>query len=201
LERYQAIVVGSGPNGFAAAITCQQQGLKTLLIEGGDTIGGGMRTKELTLAGFQHDVCSAVHPMALASPFFASLPLADFGLQFAHAKYEAAHPLEGSEDVFLQRDIQATAQALGADRQAYLDLIQPVADKWPELAQGTMGPFRLPKHPITLANFGLKALCSAEHIAKRFHTTGAKALWAGMAAHGIQPLRNWTTAACCVRRS
>src|SRR5690606_37903135 len=118
MKQYDAIVVGSGPNGFAAAITLQQRGLSTLLIEGADSIGGGMRTKELTLKGFKHDVCSAIHPMALASPFFSSLPLDKFGLKFTFATYEAAHPLDNGETAFLQRDIASTARNLGADQES-----------------------------------------------------------------------------------
>src|SRR5690606_32606093 len=126
LKQYDAIVVGSGPNGFSAAITLQQQGLSTLLIEGADTIGGGMRTKELTIPWFKHDICSAIHPMAIASPFFAALPLEKFGLQFAYAPYEAAHPLDKGETAFLQRDISETARHLGTDEETYLSLIRPV---------------------------------------------------------------------------
>ncbi|HLT53214.1 MAG TPA: NAD(P)/FAD-dependent oxidoreductase, partial [Flavobacteriaceae bacterium] len=195
MKQYDAIVVGSGPNGFAAAITLQQRGLSTLLIEGADCIGGGMRTKELTISGFKHDVCSAIHPMALASPFFASLPLEKFGLQFTYAPYEAAHPLDNGETAFLQRDIAATARDLGTDEETYLSLIRQVVDNWDRLAQDTMGPLRFPKKPLLLAKFGLSALQPAQWIAKRFKTEKAKALWGGMAAHGMQPLSNFTTAA------
>lgn len=195
MKQYDAIVVGSGPNGFAAAITLQQRGLSTLLIEGADCIGGGMRTKELTISGFKHDVCSAIHPMALASPFFASLPLEKFGLQFTYAPYEAAHPLDNGETAFLQRDIAATARDLGTDEETYLSLIRQVVDNWDRLAQDTMGPLRFPKKPLLLAKFGLSALQPAQWIAKRFETEKAKALWGGMAAHGMQPLSNFTTAA------
>ncbi|MBP3942468.1 NAD(P)/FAD-dependent oxidoreductase [Sphingobacteriaceae bacterium WQ 2009] len=195
LKEYDALVVGSGPNGFAAAITLQQQGLRTLLIEGAETIGGGMRTKPLTLPGFQHDVCSAIHPMAMASPFFASLPLAAFGLSFTYAKYEAAHPLIGQETAFLQRDIYQTASSLGVDRQTYLDLIEPVSQHWEALAKDTLGPLHFPENPLLLAQFGIKALLPAGRLAQRFKTPQGRALWAGMAAHGIQPLSNYTTSA------
>ena len=117
MEKYDAIIVGSGPNGFAAAITLQQQGLSTLIVEGADTIGGGMRTKDLTLPGFKHDVCSAIHPMAMASPFMRSIPLANYGLTFEYAKYEAAHPLLGEEGAVLNRDLEATIADLGEDGQ------------------------------------------------------------------------------------
>lgn len=195
MKRYDAIVIGSGPNGFAAAITLQQQGISTLLIEGADSIGGGMRTKELTLPGFKHDVCSAIHPMAVASPFFATLPLEKFGLQFTYAPYQAAHPLDDGETAFLHKDIHEAAADLGSDGKTYLKLIQPVFNQWETLALDTMGPLRFPKDPLLLAKFGLNALQPAEWIAKRFKTEKAKALWGGMAAHGIQPLSNLTTSA------
>lgn len=195
VKQYDAIVVGSGPNGFAAAITLQRQGVRTLLLEGADVIGGGMRTKELTLPGYLHDVCSAIHPMAVASPFFASLPLADFGLQFTYAPYEAAHPLDTGETALLHRDINQTAQELGIDAQTYLHLIKPVSDHWQALAKETMGPLRFPSDPLLLAKFGWNAIQPAQWIANRFKTEKAKALWGGMAAHGIQPLANLTTAA------
>jgi phytoene dehydrogenase-like protein len=195
LKQYDAIIVGSGPNGFAAAITLQQQGISTLLIEGADSIGGGMRTKELTLPGFKHDICSAIHPMAVASPFFATLPLEAFGLQFIYAPYQAAHPLDEGETAFLHKDIREAAADLGIDGTTYLKLIQPVFNQWKALALDTMGPLRFPKDPILLAKFGWNALQPAQWIAKRFKTEKAKALWGGMAAHGIQPLSNLTTSA------
>ncbi|WP_140937377.1 phytoene desaturase family protein [Sphingobacterium lumbrici] len=195
MKQYDAIIVGSGPNGFAAAITLQQQGISTLLIEGADSIGGGMRTKELTLPGFKHDICSAIHPMAVASPFFATLPLEEFGLQFIYAPYQAAHPLDEGETAFLHKDIREAAADLGSDGKTYLKLIQPVFNQWKALALDTMGPLRFPKDPILVAKFGWNALQPAQWIAKRFKTEKAKALWGGMAAHGIQPLSNLTTSA------
>jgi len=195
LEQYDAIIIGSGPNGFASAITLQRQGLRTLLIEGADTIGGGMRTKELTLPGFKHDVCSAIHPMAVASPFFATIPLSEFGLEFTYAPYEAAHPLDDGEPGLLQRDIFKTAQELGIDGSSYVNLIKPVVDHWSQLAHDTLAPLRFPKNPLVMAKFGLNAIRSARQTAKRFKSEKAKALWAGMAAHGIQPLENLTSSA------
>ena len=195
MKKYDAIIVGSGPNGFAAAITLQQQGLSTLIIEGAESIGGGMRTKELTLPGYKHDVCSAIHPMAMASPFMQSIPLSDFGLSFAYAKYEAAHPLLNQEGAVLHRDLETTIAELGKDGVYYRSLIEPVVKNWGNLAKDTMGPLGIPKHPFQLASFGLKAIQPASWIASKFKTEKAKALWAGMAAHGIQPLENLTTAA------
>lgn len=195
MAKYDAIIVGSGPNGFAAAITLQQQGLSTLIVEGADTIGGGMRTKELTLPGFKHDVCSAIHPMAMASPFMRSIPLEAYGLSFEYAKYEAAHPLIDEEGTVLHRSLEETIAELGEDGAYYQSLIEPVVKNWEKLAKDTMGPLGFPKYPLNLAAFGLHAIQPASWLAKHFKTEKAKALWAGMAAHGIQPLDNLTTSA------
>ncbi|MGO3804756.1 MAG: phytoene desaturase family protein [Sphingobacterium sp.] len=195
VKEYDVIVIGSGPNGFSAAITLQQQGLSTLLIEGTDTIGGGMRTKELTLPGFKHDICSAIHPMAMASPFFSSLPLDKYGLKFIYAPYQAAHPLLSGETALLHRDLQQTVREFGADGDTYLSLVEPVINNWEKLARDIMGPLRFPNAPLLFAKFGLNALQPATWIAKRFKTEKVRALWGGMAGHGIQPLSNYTTSA------
>ncbi len=192
---YDAIIVGSGPNGFAAAITLQQQGLSTLLIEGASTVGGGMRTKELMMSGYRHDVCSAIHPMALASPFMQSIPLSAFGLTFKHAKYEAAHPLLHAQGAVLHRDLKLMLDELGEDSSFYQSLIQPLVDGWDELAKQILGPLRMPESPVSMARFGITAIQSASRVAEKFKSSKARALWAGMAAHGIQPLEKSTTAA------
>jgi phytoene dehydrogenase-like protein len=193
--KYDAIVVGSGPNGLAAAIRLQQQGHSVLLIEGKDQVGGGLRTGELTLPGFRHDVCSAIHPMAIHSPFLSSLPLADFGLEFIHPAIAAAHPFDGEGAAYVTKSIADTAKALGKDEQVYLDLIGPVIENWPFIIDSILAPLRFPGHPFKLARFGLKALRSASAIAKSFSTKEGRGLWAGMAAHSIQPLTNISTAA------
>lgn len=195
MEKYDAIIVGSGPNGFAAAITLQQQGLSTLIIEGAKTLGGGMRTKELTLPGFKHDVCSAIHPLALASPFMRSIPLSAYGLSFDYAKYEACHPLDGEESAVLHRDLGKMIFDLGDDGDYYKKIISPVVHHWEKIAHDTLGPLRFPNHPFTLASFGMKALQPSSWIARNFKTEKGKALWAGMVAHGMQPLDNLTTSA------
>jgi phytoene dehydrogenase-like protein len=192
---YDAVVVGSGPNGLAAAITMQQEGLSVLLIEGKDTIGGGLRTAELTLPGFQHDICSAIHPMAVASPFFASLPLREYGLEFIQPGLAAAHPFDDGTAAFLSVSLEKTAASLGEDGQAYRELIGPLVHNWEKLVGSILAPLKFPEHPLLLAGFGLKALQSAEMISKRFSTEKAKGLWAGMTAHSIQPLSNLATAA------
>ncbi len=192
---YDVIIVGSGPNGFAAAITLQRQGLSTLIIEGADTIGGGVRTKELTLPGFKHDVCSAIHPTAVASPFMRSLPLQEYGLEFVQAPYAAAHPLDNGDVALLQNSLEETVDGLGIDGNFYKRLIRPIVNQWESLALDTMGPLHFPKNPLQLASFGLNALQPASWLSRSFKTEKGKALWAGMAAHGIQPLSNWTTSA------
>lgn len=192
---YDAIVVGSGPNGLSAAITLQKAGLSVLIVEAKPTIGGGMRTAELTLPGFKHDICSAIHPMAMGSPFFANLPLHEHGLEFVHAPLPAAHPFDNGNVAFLSRSIKETARSLGRDGQAYLDLIQPLMESWPKIVDDILGPLGIPKHPLLLAQFGLKAMQPASWIAKNFETEKAKGLWAGMTAHSIQPLTNYSSAA------
>ncbi len=193
--QYDAIVVGSGPNGLAAAIVLQQNGHSVLLIEGKEQLGGGLRTSELTLPGFHHDVCSAIHPMAIHSPFLSSLPLTDFGLEYIHPAIAAAHPFDGGDAAFVTNSIGDTARALGRDEQVYHDLIGPVVEDWPFIIDNILAPLRLPRHPFKLAKFGLKALRSASAIAQKFSTKEGKGLWAGMAAHSIQPLTNASTAA------
>ncbi|MBC7827030.1 MAG: NAD(P)/FAD-dependent oxidoreductase [Chitinophagaceae bacterium] len=192
---FDAVVVGSGPNGLAAAITLQQAGLSVLIIEGKNTIGGGLRTGELTLPGFHHDICSAIHPLAIGSPFFEKLPLEKFGLEFINPIFPAAHPFDGGRAAVLCNSLQNTAQALGVDEHAYAGLIEPVVDQWPLIVNNVLGPLVFPKHPIALARFGLNALQSAMGISKKFSTKEAKGLWAGMAAHSIQPLTNISSAA------
>jgi len=192
---YDAVVVGSGPNGLAAGILLQQNGLSVLLIEGKAKIGGGLRTEELTLPGYLHDVCSAIHPLAIASPFFETLPLADFGLEYITPDVAAAHPFDDGSSALLKRSLTETASLLGTDEYAYLKLIQPLVKSWPSIAPEILGPLRFPKHPIEMARFGFDALTSATHLSKRFKTEAAKGLFAGMAAHGIQPLTNLATSA------
>jgi phytoene dehydrogenase-like protein len=192
---YDAIVVGAGPNGLAAAITLQQAGLAVLLVEAKSTIGGGLRSKELTLPGFVHDVCSAIHPMALSSPFFSALPLKDHGLQFIQSPIDAAHPFDDGTAAVLRHSIEDTARLLGEDAQSYKQLITPLVNDWPLIADDALGPLHFPKHPFAMARFGLKALTSATFLAKRFKTQKARGLWAGMAAHAIQPLTNTSTSA------
>jgi phytoene dehydrogenase-like protein len=192
---YDAIVVGSGPNGLAAAITMQQAGLSVLLVEAKESIGGGLRSAELTLPHFIHDICSAIHPLAAGSPFFKTLPLGKHGLEFIFPTVAAAHPFDDGSAAALCPSPEQTAQALGEDEQAYLKLMKPLVKDWPWIAADVLGPLHFPKHPMAMARFGVKAITSATHLAKRFRSAAAKGLWAGMAAHSIQALSNTATSA------
>ena len=192
---FDAVIVGSGPNGLAAAITLQQAGLSVLLLEAKATIGGGMRTEALTLPGFLHDVCSAIHPMAVASPFLQTLPLEKFGLEYLHPTVCVAHPLDNGDGAALYRSLNWTAALLGSDATAYRRLYDPLVRHWPEIASDALGPLSLPHHPLSMVQFGRHAIVPALTLAKRFQTTRAKALWAGIAAHNVAPFSNIASSA------
>lgn len=195
MTAYDVVVVGSGPNGLSAAIELQSSGLSVLLIEGSSKIGGGMRTQELTLPGYLNDVCSAIHPLAVGSPFFGSLPLEKYGLEYIHPPVLAAHPLDDGPAALLLNDLAATANGLGADGQAYQDLIASQVERWPRIVDNLLGPLKMPAHPIDMARFGLPALRSALSLSGTFKTKAAKGLWAGMCAHSMLPLDKVTTSA------
>ena len=192
---YDAIVVGSGPNGLAAAIAIQQAGVSVLLVEAKETIGGGMRSAELTLPHFVHDICSAIHPLAVCSPFFKTLPLEKHGLQFIYPTIAAAHPFQDGSAAALYKSVEETAKKLGEDEEAYSKLIKPLVNDWPRIIGDVLAPLHFPKHPLDMARFGWKALSSARHLSKIFHSKKGKGLWAGMTAHAIQPLSNAATSA------
>jgi phytoene dehydrogenase-like protein len=185
-----AVVVGSGPNGLAAAIELARHAVRVTVVEAEDTIGGGCRSAELTLPGFVHDVCSAIHPRAVGSPFFAGLPLADHGLAWIHPTLPAAHPLEDGTAVVLDRSAERTATLLGPDAGAWSRTVGAVARDLPSLGPAITGPIlRLPRHPLALARFGLMSLWPARAFARRaFRTERARALFAGLAAHSFLPL-------------
>ncbi|HEY6959218.1 MAG TPA: NAD(P)/FAD-dependent oxidoreductase [Candidatus Limnocylindria bacterium] len=186
-----AIVVGSGPNGLAAAITLARSGRSVTVYEANDTIGGGTRSAELTLPGFVHDVCSAFHPMAAASPFFRTLPLAEHGLEWVHPSAPLAHPLDDGTAVFLERSVDDTARGLGRDGDAYASLVGPLAASWDDLYREVLGPIvHPPRHPVLLARFGLAAMLPANLLVRRFHEERARALVAGIAAHSFLPLEH-----------
>ena len=195
-SEYDAIVVGSGPNGLAAAITIAQKNHKVLIVEGMSTIGGGMRSKELTLPGFVHDVCSAVHPLASSSPFFRSIPLTDFGLEWLHAELPLAHPLDHGRAAVMERSLSATAEGLGKDKNSYLNLMRRLTEDAEKLFFELLGPFRIPRYPFAMLRFGVKAVRSAVGLARSyFREDLARALFAGNAAHSILPLEEKLTAA------
>jgi len=192
---FDAIVIGSGPNGLSAAITLQQAGLSVLIIEAKDTIGGGLRSAELTLPGFVHDICSAIHPLAAGSPFFNTLPLEQFGLEYIYPEVAAAHPFDDGTAAALSGSVEETAETLGIDRESYVNLLMPLVKNWPGMVKDLLGPLHFPKHPIDMAAFGLNALRSATSLAGKFKTKEARGLWGGMAAHSLQPLSNLGTSA------
>lgn len=196
LHRYDAVVVGSGPNGLAAAITLARAGRSVLVIEGRETVGGGMRTAELTLPGFRHDICSAVHPLGMASPFFRSLPLDQHGLHWIQPDAPLAHPLDGGQAVVVERSLAATAEGLGRDGAAYRRLLGPLAERWQEILGDLLGPLRVPSHPVSFARFGAGAILPAATLARAcFRSQPARAVFAGLAAHSIMPLERPLTAA------
>lgn len=195
-QSYDAIIVGSGPNGLAAAITLQREGLRVLLLEAKETIGGGMRTAELTLPGFHHDVCSAVHPMGAASPFLRSLPLHDFGLEYIQPEVLAAHPFDDGTAAALYQSLDETIAGMGKDGEVYRRLFEPLIESWPLIDTHILGPMlKIPRHPFALAQFGLKSLQSGKQIAARFRTTEARGLWSGIVAHSMIPLEALTSSA------
>jgi phytoene dehydrogenase-like protein len=187
---YDAIIVGSGPNGLAAAITLARAGCSVLVCEANATIGGGARSAELTLPGFVHDVCSAVHPLAAGSPFFKTLPLERIGLEWIQPDIPLAHPLDDGFAACLDRDVDLTADQLPGDSRAYRRLMKPLARNWEKLSIEFLQPMlHWPRHPITLAHFGILALCPATFLAKFiFKGEPARALFAGIAAHSFLPL-------------
>lgn len=185
-----ATVIGTGPNGLAAAIELALAGLDVTVHEASSQIGGGARSSELTLPGFLHDICSAVHPLAAGSPCFERYPLSSYGLEWIHPDAPVAHPLDDGTAVVLERALDATCANLGPDGEAWRRLFEPLVEAWPNLRRAVLGPpVRFPNHPFDLARFGLSALRSARDLAEsRFQGERARALFAGIAAHSVLPL-------------
>lgn len=194
-NEYDAVVVGSGPNGLSAAVRLAQEGLKVLVLEAKSTIGGGTRTMELTEPGFFHDVCSAVHPTAAGSPFFNTLNLEKHGLEFIHPELPYAHPLDDGKAIAAYRSLEKTMEHLGEDGKPYHRLFQEFVDHWDYLSEDIFGTLRIPGHPLLMARFGWYGLFSAKLLINSlFRLPKTRALFAGCAAHSIIPLNKAFTA-------
>lgn len=196
---YESVVVGAGPNGLAAAIAMARAGHPTVILEGSPTPGGGCRSAELTRPGFVHDVCSAIHPLAAASPFFRELPLPGLGARFIQPELPVAHPLDGGRSAFLDRDVSVTADGMGVDRDRYERFMSPWVERGPKLLHDLLRPIRIPRHLVGTASFGLRfGFSSVERMTRRFESDEALALFAGMAAHSMLALSVPPTAALAV---
>jgi phytoene dehydrogenase-like protein len=193
----RAVVVGAGPNGLAAAIVLSQAGMRVEVFEAESQPGGGARTMELTLPGFHHDFGSAVHPMAVGSPFFSSLPLREHGLEWIHSPSVVAHPLDDGTAILLERNLSDAVRAFGEDGRAWEKLVGPLAGCWSEVAPDLLSPLlRIPRHPLRLAKFGLCGLTSAKFFGDHyFRSARTRALFAGLAAHSFLALDEPMTAA------
>jgi phytoene dehydrogenase-like protein len=184
-----AVVVGSGPNGLAAAITLARAGLRVSVFEGAATVGGGTRTEALTLDGYIHDVCSAVHPVLLASPFFQTLDLAALGVRVLQPDIPFAHPLDSGRAGSLRRSVGETAALLGTDGPRYEETVGSLVERLDRIVPYVFGPLRsVPPHPAAVARFGLLGVPSVRHLSRRFRSEEAKVLLAGAAAHSMERL-------------
>jgi phytoene dehydrogenase-like protein len=188
VSEHDAVVVGAGPNGLAAAITLAQAGRDVLVVEAADEPGGGARTYELTLPGFHHDVCSAIHPLGKASPFFAGLPLEEHGLQWLEPEVQAAQAMGGDRAAVLLRSMDETGDAL-EDRKGWRRLVGPLVEGWDGLAPQLLGyPLRPPRHPVSFLKFGVRSILPAEYLTRAvLGSDQSEALFAGIAAHSIAP--------------
>jgi phytoene dehydrogenase-like protein len=197
MPNYDAVVIGTGPNGLAAAITLARSGCKVLVLEAKDSPGGGTRTGELTLPGFRHDLCSAIHPLAVASPFMRSLALEQHGVEWIYPCAAVAHPFDDAPAVTFERRVADTAAQLGADGAAYRRLFEPLVEHWEDLMDDLLGPLPVPpRHPIPLLRFGLLALLPAASLARlTFSDRRSRGIFAGLAAHSMLPLGEPITAA------
>ncbi len=185
----KACIIGAGPNGLAAAVVLGQAGLQVDVLEAEATPGGAARTMELTLPGYRHDFGAAVFPLGAGSPFFSSLPLRDYGLEWIHSSAPLAHPLDDGTAVMLERDLSDTEASLGVDGKVWRKLIETFVDRWSEFARDVLRPVpAFPKHPWLMARFGMSAILPARTIAHRFRNERTQALFAGLAAHSFLSL-------------
>ena len=194
MHEYDAAVVGSGPNGLAAAIKLAQAGYKVKIFEAKETIGGGMRSSQITLPGFIHDICSAIHPLGASSPFFETLPLNKYGLEWIFPPLSLAHPFDDGHAAVLTNSINETADSLGSDKKKYSELIKPLVENWDEIKYDILSPLKIPSHPILMGKFGFYALQSAEKFIHRYFShIYAKSFFSGMAGHSEISLKNIIT--------
>lgn len=194
-EEYDAIITGSGSNGLAAAIYLQQKGIKTAVFEQASTPGGATRTEEISLPGYKHDIGSAILPMGYASPFFKTLPLADYGLEWIFPDIPYAHPFSDGTAYACYQDLQTTAGQLGEDREAYINLYKPIVENWNKIEENLLGPLGVPDHPVDFLKFGLKAIPSAKMLVDHyFKNEKSKIFFYGSAAHSTLPLTNVASA-------
>lgn len=193
MSRFDAIVVGAGPNGLAAAITLQRQGLSVLLVEEKETIGGGLRSAELTREGFIHDCCSSVYPFAVNSVFFDSIPWDDYGGAFIYPPAFLAHAFENGDALVLEQSIDASIEQLGADGARYKNIIGPLLQQWDVIKKTFLAPFHVSTDLFKTIPFSIKAIQAGLSFANRFHSDKTKALWAGVAAHSMLPLHKMAT--------
>jgi phytoene dehydrogenase-like protein len=192
---YDAIIIGAGPNGLAAAIELAKKGRSVLVREAAPMVGGSCRSAELTLPGFTHDICSTVASLVISSPMMRSLPLEQLGVQLIQPPAACAHPLDDGTAAVLERSIEETGRSLGVDAAAWSGLMRPLVDQWGRLSPMLLSPPRWPAHPLLMARFGLRAIRSAKALADSlFNGPQARALFAGVAAHAILPLEWWATA-------
>ncbi len=193
MSDFDAAVVGAGPNGLSAAVELARSGRKTLLVEASDRVGGGTRTDELTLPGFKHDVCSAIHPAGVASPFFAEIGL---DIEWVQPPVPFAHPLDGDRSAALRRSVEETAAELGPDADSYRRLMSPIVSDIEPFVEVALSPVTaIPEHLGAFTRLGVMGGLPASVLAKRFETEAGKALFAGMSAHAIAPFHGLATSA------
>ncbi|HEY9713725.1 MAG TPA: NAD(P)/FAD-dependent oxidoreductase, partial [Chroococcales cyanobacterium] len=195
-QKYDAVVVGSGPNGLTAAIILLQRGMSVLVIEGQSTAGGGCRSAQLTLPGFTHDICSAVHPLGIGSPIFRTLPLSEHGLVWIHPQAPYAHPFDDGTAVVVKRSIEETAAQLGPDAERYKFLMKGlVPENWDSVCEILRRPIELVRHPFAMAGFGLSAIQSTTSFCNlNFRNTYARGMFAGVAAHSALKMEDFASA-------